>query len=190
MDGIKELKDKTSLFSFNQLYEEDRTKNYGLKLKVNQTGILEMDENVVHPFVRVHIVDLQNNKWLGKSTIMQPGVANKESLSYFKYDKDKGEKEALKNVVDFFLPMSTKMYDLRVKGVNYCEWNEEFVINEKITHLMDQKVVFMFEILDFCPHLIVKDKNNQLNSEKLYPVAWGYLRPLGTSSIHIEKVKL
>ena len=138
-------------------------KNYGLKLKVNQTGILEMDENVVHPFVRIHIIDMQTNKWLGKTNILQPGVTNKESLSYFQFDKENNKKEPLRNAVDFFLPMSTKMYDLRVKGVNYCEWGEEFVINEKITHIMDQKIVLMFEILDFCPHLVVKEKSNLLN---------------------------
>jgi hypothetical protein len=32
---------------------------------------------------------------------------------------------------DFFMPMSTKMFDLRINGNNFCEWNEEFIINEE-----------------------------------------------------------
>ena len=118
-------------------------------------------------------------------------MINKESLNYFKIvnKNSKLEKEPMQAPVDFFLPMSTKMYDLRVKGVNFCEWDEEFIINEKVETLMRGNVAFMFEILEFNPHLVI-DKSPLLNSEKLYPVAWAYLRPLGTASIHIEKVKL
>ena len=32
--------------------------------------------------------------------------------------------------VDFFMPMSTKFFDMRIKGHNSCQWNEEFIINE------------------------------------------------------------
>jgi hypothetical protein len=47
----------------------------------------------------------------------------------------------------------------------------------------------MFEILEFNPTLIVEN-SSMLNSEKLYPVAWAYLRPLGAATIHLDKVKL
>jgi len=48
------------------------------------------------------------------------------------------------------MPLSTKMYDLRIKGVNYCEWNETFVINELASYMFQKpSVVFLFEILDF-----------------------------------------
>jgi len=95
----------------------------------------------------------------------------------------------MKASADFLLPMSTKMYDLRVKGVNFCEWYEEFIINEKAPNLLKPNVIMLFEILEFNTQLVIEN-SSLLNIDKLYPVAWGYLRPLGAASIHIDKVKL
>lgn len=85
--------------------------------------------------------------------------------------------------------MSTKMYDMRVKGVNFCEWQEEFIINERIQELMKANVLIMFEILEFNTNLVVQN-SRLLNADRLYPVAWAYLRPLGAASVHMDRVKL
>ena len=61
-------------------------KELALRLEVNGTGILEMDQNVLHPFVRVHIVDLSTNKYLQKSSKDMPGIANKESCNFFRIE--------------------------------------------------------------------------------------------------------
>jgi jouberin len=119
-----------------------------------------MDQNVLHPFVRIHIVDLKSHKYLAKSKPNQPGVANKESCSFFKIDQagegeNKDKKDTTKiaeySDVNFFLPLSTTMYDLRVGGNNFCEWNEDFIINENLEQIYQENVVIMFEILDFVP---------------------------------------
>ena len=157
-NGLELIKDNSTLFQFNEMYPEAaQQNNYALKLNVNSTGILEMDQYVLHPFVRVHVVDLNTNKYLAKSDVTQPGVANKESVNFFKLEKEAKEKKPLQSPVDFFLPMSTKMYDMRVKGVNFCEWNEEFIINEKIQNLMKPNIILLFEILEFNTQLVVQD---------------------------------
>jgi hypothetical protein len=81
------------------------------------------------------------------------------------------------------------MYDMRIKGVNFCEWNEEFIINELGCNIYKPNIVIMFELLEFNPLLIAED-SALLNSERLYRVAWSYLRPLGTASLHMDRVKL
>ena len=120
---------------------------------------------------------------------MNPGVANRESCNFFKADPTKNDKTPLQNPTDFFLPLSTKMNDLRVKGVNFCEWNEEFIINELAANIYKPNVCILFELLEFNPKLVAVD-SDLLNSERLYPVAWAYLRPLGTASLHMDKIKL
>lgn len=157
-------------------------------MSVHGTGILEMDQYVLHPFVRIHVIDLSTNKYLAKSDPTSPGVAFNETVSYLKLNADK-KKEPMMSEPNFILPMSTQMYDMRILGNNYCEWNEDFIINEKVKNLLKADVVIMFEILDFNTELVVKN-SKLLNSDKLYPVAWAYLRPLGTASVHLEKVKL
>ena len=56
-----------------------------MKLIVKNTGILEMDQNVLHPFVRIHIVDMNTNKYLAKDKPSVPGVSNIENCSFFRY---------------------------------------------------------------------------------------------------------
>ena len=90
------IRDSTPFFSsINEYFprnEEGRpmydAKELALRLEVSGTGILEMDQNVLHPFVRVHIVDLNTNKYLQKSNRDAPGVANRESCNFFKVEED------------------------------------------------------------------------------------------------------
>lgn len=81
------------------------------------------------------------------------------------------------------------MYDLRIKGMNVAEWNEEFVVNELASHILKPNVLLLFEILDFNPSLIFENKK-ELNADLLYPIAWAYLRPLGAAHIHLTSSRL
>lgn len=47
----------------------------------------------------------------------------------------------------------------------------------------------LFEILDFNPSMIFENKK-LLNADLLYPIAWGYLRPVGTAHIHMSRVRI
>jgi len=76
--------------------------------------------------------------------------------------------------------MSTTMFDMRIKGQNQATWNQEFILNEHVSHIMQSKVVIMFEILECNPSLIMQN-SKLLNADMLYPVAWAYLRPLGNA---------
>ena len=76
-----------------------------------------MDQNVLHPFVRIHIVDMNTNKYLAKDKPKVPGVSNIENCSLFKMELDKEGKPIktpCKISTDFFLPMSTRMHDMRI----------------------------------------------------------------------------
>jgi hypothetical protein len=85
--------------------------------------------------------------------------------------------------------MCTKPYDLRVKGETIAVWDHTLKINEDLEHVFSTNTMILFEILDFNPKLLV-EKSNLLNSENFLPVAWGYLKPLGTSHPHTSLSKL
>jgi hypothetical protein len=78
---------------------------------------------------------------------------------------------------------------LRVKGMNLAQWHEEFVINESARYILNPNVIFLFEILDFNTSLMF-DSPELLNADNLYPIAWGYLRPVGAAQIHLSKTRL
>lgn len=140
---------------------------------------------MVHPFVRVHIVDMTTSKYLAKRLPLTPGITNKETFGLMENGGKIHEKP-----VDFLMPMATPFYDMRVSGQNYCQWNEEFVINEYAQDLLNPNVVFLFEILELNSQLIKDNVTSKLNAEMLYPVAWAYLRPTGQARIHLGRCRL
>ena len=93
--------------------------------------------------------------------------------------------------VDFLLPMATKFFDMRILGHTRCSWNENFIINEETENILKKNVLFLFEILECNPMLITDKKDKKLlNRELLYPIAWSYLRPVGTANLHLSRSRL
>ena len=139
---------------------------------------------MVHPFVRVHIVNLDTCKYLAKEDRSKSSVTNIESAAFI----DSG-KHYTQSAADFILPLSTQLYDLRVKGMNFAQWQEEFIINENARYLLQPNILFLFEILDFNAQMIIESPE-LLNADNLYPIAWAYLKPVGASQIHLSRTRL
>lgn len=55
--------------------------------------------------------------------------------------------------------------------------------------MLKPNVLFLFEILDFNPEMIFENPK-MLNADLLYPIAWGYLRPVGTAHIHMSRTRI
>lgn len=172
------------MLTFEEEFKESYQQELGLKIGVKETGYLQLDPCIVHPFVRVHIIDLKTGKYLAKKDPLQPGVANKESVSLIDSEGTVTNKEA-----DFLMPMSTQFFDMRVKGRNACQWNEEFVVNEAASYICQPHVIILFEILE-CNTQMIIEKDSRLNADMLYPVAWAYIRPLGKTDIHLSRNRL
>lgn len=124
-----------------------------VKLKICETGSLVLDHFMIHPFVRVHIIDMDTYKYLAKSDALKPGVTNKESAAFI----DNG-KHFTRSFTDYLLPISTQMFDLRIKGMNLAQWDEEFILNEYAHQLLKPNVLMLFEILDFNPGMIFDNR--------------------------------
>lgn len=58
-----------SLFKFEEQFKEPKHRLQALNLKVIQSGSLILDPNMIHPFVRVHIIDMDTYKYLAKSKV-------------------------------------------------------------------------------------------------------------------------
>ncbi len=71
-------------------------------MKIHETGSLVLDHHMVHPFVRVHIINLDTSKYLAKEDRSKPGIANIESANFL--DSGNNHTQA---ATDFILPFST-----------------------------------------------------------------------------------
>lgn len=81
-------------------------------LKIYDTGGLELDPNIIHPFVRVHIMDLEKDSYKLK-THKEGAISYYENMTQIDATKTYHSGNA-----NFIIPFSTPPCDLRVKGEN------------------------------------------------------------------------
>ncbi len=54
----EEMLAEKPLFSYEDEFKEQYQQKLALKIKIKGTGSLQLDPNVLHPFVRMHIIDI------------------------------------------------------------------------------------------------------------------------------------
>lgn len=182
-DKITQLKDSETYTTFEEEFPQLVQRNLSLRLTVKESGPLSLDPNVTHPFVKAHFVDLNTCKYIEKSIPASPGMSNRETAQLL-------TAEGLTRLpVDYLQPLATNFFDMRIKGQTNCEWNESFIVNEHVGNLLRPRTLILFEILECSAHLI-SQKSKLLNKDKLYPVAWGFLRPLGQANVHLGRNRI
>ena len=156
-----------------------------LSISIIKSGTLEIMPMIVHPFVRVSIVSLKTGKYVQKSDFSAPAISRIEKNLTMHHDKNTNHVDLSLALLDMIPPFATCPYDLREKGESFAEWNEDFYINEKASNLLDDSIIFFFEVLDYNLNF---DLN--VNEECIIPIAWGYLKPVGFSQTYMGKHKI
>lgn len=72
---IEQMKQDAPRYPFNS--DADRKKR--INISIDRSGPLVLDQYVLHPFVKIHIVDLNTLKYLAKTDPRKPGVYNNET---------------------------------------------------------------------------------------------------------------
>ena len=166
-------------------FDEDEDKFKKIDIKVLKSGPLAMNQYILHPFVKIHIVDLETWKYLAKKDPKEPGVFNRETSAYYNSFKVHFDCQN----VEYYLPFWTSHYDLRPKAENFWSWYQKFTINVNAEYFLRPNVVLLFEILDFSSVLILEE-SSKLNSDNFLPIAWGFLRPIGSACRHLSDSKI
>ena len=156
-----------------------------LTISILKTGTLEIMPMILHPFVRISIVNLKTGKYIQKSDFSIPCIAKTEKIFTIHNNTETGHMEFSSSLLDIIPPFATCPFDLRERGESYAEWNEDFYINEKASNLLDDNNIFFFELLDYN-----LDYNLNTNEDCIIPMAWGYLKPVGFSQTYMGKHKI
>jgi len=163
--------------------EIDKMKDQAVRINILETSQLELDRYVIHPFVKMHIVDIHTGRYVAKSTA-KCVVGPNETMTV-----TTGHKNFAESGIDFIPPFATNCCDLRLEGIARARWNYSIILNEEASYLYDPKHIILFEILDFSKDLL-KQNSNMLDSNNHYRIAWGYLRLAGLAKNHIGLSKI
>ena len=156
-----------------------------LSISILKSGTLEIIPMIMHPFVRISIINLKTGKYIQKSDFSAPAISKTENNFTIRHDLNTNHLELSTSLLDMIPPFATCPYDLREKGESYAEWNEDFYINEKASTLLDDNIIFFFEVLDYN-----LDYNLNPKEDCIIPMAWGYLKPVGFSQTYMGKHKI
>ncbi len=165
-----------------------------VKVRVLHTSNLKANTNVVHPFVRMHLVSLKTGVYLQKADYQLISSINANSV----YQSEQattlqnvpgGKQRCETRSLDFIPPFATNACDLRAIGKSRAEWYEDIIVNADLERLVDNDVLLLFELLDFSPFLLVENPA-ELSREGFFRVAWGYLRLAGLSQYHVGQSKV
>jgi hypothetical protein len=79
---ITQLREQKPLVTFHEEHKDPRIGELGLKLNIKESGSLALDPNVTHPFVKVHVIDLETCMPLAKSGVRNCTSFNESSQIY------------------------------------------------------------------------------------------------------------
>lgn len=174
-----------------------------LSLKINKIGNIEIESNIIHPFVKVSVIDLNTLRYLQKIDFNSNSITKREVNLKVNHNKTLHNYEYKESELDYIAPFTTCPYDLRDKGESFAEWNEEFIINEDASNIYKNSTVIFFEVLDYDFRINFSNYTNMNNSSSLsnssskgnnsnfiVPICWGYIKPLGYSQTYLGKQKI
>ncbi|XP_052095753.1 jouberin-like isoform X1 [Mytilus californianus] len=141
-----------------------------LSVTIHRTDKLKNDFHILHPLVRVHIVDENTGEYLLKQTKDRPVTA------YF---------ETKNEAIDKILPIMTQPFDFKQKKSVLPVWEELLLFNENYNYFTksDPKVIVLFELLDFVSMNHANVKFSSQGSEGgWYRIAWAFLKVLGNNN--------
>lgn len=82
-----------------------------LTLKVLQTSAMELDTNVMHPFVRIHLVNMVTGTYIQKSDVAANAVYNFESNCVIEMRDDNKERKSCE--LELITAFATNCCDMR-----------------------------------------------------------------------------
>lgn len=90
------------LFTYEDCFGNKDFKDQWVSIKIKWTGPLIMNPYVLHPFVKIHVCDMNTMNYVAKENRYLKGTYRTEHACYFNKYKDHFDVE-----VDYYLPVCT-----------------------------------------------------------------------------------
>ncbi|KAK3089926.1 hypothetical protein FSP39_007688 [Pinctada imbricata] len=138
-----------------------------LAVTIHRTDKLKNDFHIMHPMVRVHIVNEETGELLEKQH------KDRAVTTFFETRGDN---------VDRVLPIMTQPFDFKQQKSVLPVWEEVLIFNENYNYFTSDKpkVIIFFELMDF---LSMNTASNQSSSTQggWYRIAWAFLKVIGNN---------
>ncbi|CAI9743200.1 jouberin-like isoform X2 [Octopus vulgaris] len=141
-----------------------------LAVVIHRTDKLKNDFSIIHPLVRVHVVNENTGQYLLKQSRDRPVT--------FYYECKSPD-------VAHILPMMTQPFDFKQRKSTLPVWEELLLFNENYNYFvqLDPKVIVFFEIVDFVSmnSASFRYQRQPPHEGGWYKIAWAFLKVIGAN---------
>ncbi|KAJ1480747.1 WD40-repeat-containing domain protein, partial [Baffinella frigidus] len=173
--------------------EEEPMDERVLQVTIHGTEELKANINLVHPVIKLSIIDTEDEGKLmkkprqGRNVVQQNENAttiegNTSPRRDSTPNKDGNPSPMKSTGYDRILPVLTQPFDLSAQlrdGKQLkCEWEELIGLDERLAYFMNPRYVLFFELLDFV-HSSEEMETVKVNTRSTFwkHIAWGFVRP-------------
>ncbi|CAF0859168.1 unnamed protein product [Rotaria sordida] len=150
----------------------DPNKDKILGIFIHRTDRLRTDLRLRHPFVRVHLIDLNTRSYVRK---IDP---NRSVLHYHNINDQTS---------DYIQPISTQPYDFIKNRSTIPSWEDMLIIDEDysyFTTVQQHNIVVFFEILEY-----LSNEKYSNDRSATFPIAWAFLKIVGSrNTLNTERM--
>ncbi|CAK90977.1 unnamed protein product (macronuclear) [Paramecium tetraurelia] len=182
-------------FSLSEKDKAQITPDRTVVVRIIGTSQLQMDTNIQHPFIRMHVINIKNGCYLYKPK-NEDNQAREFTNAVYNYESNcitnivDGERERVTCELELLTAFSTNFCDMRMATNSRADWNEEILINIPADEFYKSDTIILFELLDFHPIYLQQHNSEFLDSDNFYRIAWGYTRPNGLCRLHLGLSKI
>lgn len=150
------------IISDNEKFKDEKVVDEILNITVHRTDKLLLNSLVIHPVVKIHIVDAYTGNYLAKKT-------KERSVVYYYEDN-----------LEYIAPIMTCPYNMQEKRSLIPLWDETILINEDYDYIIEQKdkIIIFFEILDFVSLPLINNK-----TKGWHRIAFAFLKISGKNNV-------
>ncbi|KAH9498473.1 Jouberin [Bulinus truncatus] len=141
-----------------------------LAVMIHRTDKLKNDFHILHPVVRVHVLNEETGEYI-------PKQHQDRAVTYYS--------ETSNQAVKTILPMMTQPFDFKERKSTIPIWEDLLVFNENFNYFTqpNPKVILLFELLDFVSMNTASRQFVTLKAEGgWHRIAWAFLKVLGKNN--------
>ncbi|EEZ99617.1 jouberin [Tribolium castaneum] len=135
-----------------------------VEVTILKTDRLQLSSLVVHPIIKLHVIDAMTGKYFPKSD-------KSRSVVFFYENSDN----------DYISPVMTRAYNLQEKRILYPLWEESILLNEDFEYFKDEsnRIILFFELLDFVSVSTLHQLNQKECVKGWHNIAFAFLKLAG-----------
>ncbi|XP_030749196.1 jouberin-like [Sitophilus oryzae] len=178
-EDVNSIEENTKSTNKNSDNESDQNEKSAFcyqnitEIIIHKSDRLLLNSFVIHPVVKIHVVDIRTGKYFKKS--------DKNRSVAFYYENEHN---------DYILPIMTNSYNLQENRSFYPKWEDTILLNEDFDYLVNENVIIFFEIMDFSTTNIATLRKNKEYDKGWYKIAFSFLKLVGKSNARNVNKKL